>query len=64
MEIHVHYFIAILFFSISSCQHKNPASKLKNWDLNEIRIRDPFIVKETDTKMYYLYAQKGNRMAS
>jgi GH43 family beta-xylosidase len=42
--------------------HKEPAAGLKSWDIADIRIRDPFIVKDGDNQKYYMYAQKGNRM--
>jgi GH43 family beta-xylosidase len=55
-----------LFFSmiipIFSCQHQQSTLSLKSWDITEIRIRDPFVLKDDASKKYYLYAQKGNRM--
>jgi GH43 family beta-xylosidase len=34
---------------------------LKKWDISEIRIRDPYIVRDDPSKKYYMYTQKGNR---
>ena len=30
--------------------------------LNEIRVRDPFILADSDTQTYFLYAQIANRL--
>lgn len=34
----------------------------KTWTLDEIRIRDPFIYADPDSKSYYMYAQINNRL--
>ncbi|MCP5115749.1 MAG: family 43 glycosylhydrolase [bacterium] len=34
----------------------------KTWNLDEIRIRDPFVVVDRAASTYYLYAQMGNRL--
>ena len=62
MKVRIGFSIILTILLISSCVQKEPVSKLRSWDISEIRIRDPFIVKDTDTKKYYMYAQKGNRM--
>ena len=53
--------ITVLHF-LTSCQQKQPSSSRISWDFNEIRIRDPFIVKDYSSRKYYMYAQKGNRL--
>ena len=51
---------------ITSCRHKpfppwqTEIIQLRKWDLSEIRIRDPFILRDDVSKKYYLFAQKGN----
>ena len=39
-----------------------PDGDLKTWGLDEIRIRDPFILADEATQTYYLYAQMDNRV--
>ncbi len=60
--------LVALFILFQSCWQK-PAEdgsadivSLKEWNLSEIRVRDPFILRDDDSEMYYLYAQKENRM--
>ena len=36
---------------------------MKKWDIADIRIRDPYILRDDVTEKYYLYAQKENRLA-
>ena len=53
--------VIIPLFFLVFCQQKACVTTRKSWDIKEIRIRDPFIVKENHSKKYYMYAQKGNR---
>jgi hypothetical protein len=53
----------------TSCKQK-PAgdnmmdyTTLKEWNLQDIRIRDPFILRDDVNKVYHMYSQKGNRQA-
>ena len=34
----------------------------KTWNLNDIRIRDPFVLVDRESGAYYMYAQMGNRL--
>jgi len=34
----------------------------QNWDLHDIRIRDPFVLADPATETYYMYAQMDNRL--
>ena len=62
MKLRIACFLFLMLFFISSCIQKQATSTLKSWDINEIRIRDPFIVKDDETRKYFMYAQKGNRL--
>lgn len=47
--------LAILMISCTS-------DKNRIWDLEDIRIRDPFILADTSSGYYYMYAQMANRL--
>ena len=39
-----------------------PDGELRTWTLDEIRIRDPFILADESSRTYYMYAQMDNRI--
>ena len=57
--------VLILF---QSCRQKPAADgardivRQKEWNLSDIRIRDPFILRDDASGMYFMYAQKENRL--
>ena len=47
----------MLFSVLSSAQ-----DHVRTWALDEIRIRDPFVLADPVSQTYYMYAQMGNRL--
>ncbi len=62
MRFYIWLLLISFFCQLSSCTQTASESSLKRWDIKEIRIRDPFIVKDDHSQKYYMYAQKGNRL--
>jgi GH43 family beta-xylosidase len=59
--------LLISLLCCSSCKPKKDGGEgetveMGKWDIGDIRIRDPFILPDTITGKYYMYAQKGNRI--
>ena len=59
---------AVLMIVLSTSCKQKPAgdnvmdyTTLKEWNLQDIRIRDPFILRDDANKVYHMYAQRGNR---
>ncbi len=52
--------LATLFLAIS-CKQSNKNMDVSELNLDNIRIRDPYIVPDASTKTYYMYSQMGNR---
>jgi len=52
--------LAILFLAVS-CKQSNKNMEVSELNLDDIRIRDPYIVPDASTKTYYMYSQMGNR---
>ncbi len=54
---------------LASCKQKEDNGEegetieMKKWNIADIRIRDPYILRDDVTEKYYLYAQKENRLS-
>jgi GH43 family beta-xylosidase len=56
-------FLTLVFFLVFPCVGLGAVnSQGREWELSEIRIRDPFILADESTRTYYMYAQMSNRL--